>query len=227
MMYHKLKHLSILAVIFTMTVSCEKEDPKPFYVGTSVVVSEFNTVINPNWAHDWQGPTIGTTPPLIDGSYLDFTGKPSATNPYITYLTIPAQYSDNGVPGETVFPLYVDPTKVYFNMYVYNPDSTASLGWLIVGFNETRTELSKIYTKQIVIKNPKWKGWKLLSFKYSEISAVDQYGNPIIPIPAGVPNKIETVAFTFLSTRTGITNPISLYVDKAIFSFNMPLVPIQ
>lgn len=233
----KLKYLGILTTLFILAVSCKKEEDLKFHPGNPVIVSNFNSTMNLKWDHDYQGPGIDDSVATVDGSpsYLEFSGvtwqkdsKGKITSPYITYMTMPASSRDNGLATDKYYPLYLDPTKVYFNVYVYNAkkpgEENKSTAWLIISFKEELLEGETPYTKQIVIKNPTWTGWKLLTFKYSDIPASDQYGNPTVAI--GKSHLITSVEYVFLSTQSDLSlqNKVELYLDKAQFTFNMPLV---
>lgn len=86
-------------------------------------------------------------------------------SPYVDVMTIypeGAMHLASQTPYSTYFPLYADPTKVYFNIMVYN---TGTPTWLQISMIEDGQVARYINVK------PNWTGWKLISVKYSDFVA--------------------------------------------------------
>lgn len=198
----------------------------------SFLVSDFSSVhiyqfgqTPPNdgnkwWVSDYKLPNNTNTPynPSPDGNnYLLFQNSPQPGNPYIDYMRIDANVSQDGVSSDSTFTLYVDPNQVYFNIYAYNTvTSGTNDAWVTIQFNESDGS-----QRTFDIKQPNWTGWKLLSVKYSDlVPAAGTSGS-------GNPSKLVSIGWVFLSAQTDLTTPetVSIALDHPIFTFGGPYQP--
>jgi hypothetical protein len=198
-------------------------------LATDVLVSDF--VINkqqcycapPMLATSWPSDFPATvnweiSNGLPDGNaYLVMGPNPAwqgAGSPYVDILTISAPNSMGNY--DTYFPLYADPTKVYFNVMVYN---TGTPTWLQISFMEDGT-----VARYFDIK-PNWVGWKLVSIKYSDLKAsnIDAANNI-------QPQKVTAIQIVMLSSLAVtdpnlMVTPVKAAFDHMTFTHNKPYQP--
>jgi len=189
-----------------------------------------------NWARDF--PKFNNTESVYgypDGNpYLIMgdTSHPYNTNsarpwqgngsPYVDIVTISPRNSQ--INYGTYYPLYADPTKVYFNIMVYN---TGTPTWLEISFYEVEPVVKNGTAKpdrHLTIK-PDWVGWKLISVKYSDLipNSNDAIGNI-------QPQKITDIQIVMLSNLSPSdpampNTPIKTALDHIIFTHNAPYQP--
>jgi hypothetical protein len=201
--------------------SIKKPDANEVLVTNFAVskVKDGNYTDTVNWQSDFLPTSIANAYPLADGnSYLSMSGKPwqvipgtSNISPYIDYLRIYSTGADT--PYGPVFPVYANPSSVYFNILVYNTGTKNT--WLQVNISEANGA-----TRNINIY-PDWTGWKLLSYNYSQFSTD----------PSSLhPNQIKKIDFVLLSKATqDVLNQkaevVSTAFDHPVFTFNKPWQP--
>ena len=131
-------------------------------------------------------------------------------SPYVDILTIDARNAD--VNYGNYFPLYADPTKVFFNIMVFGEPATTSNTWLRVILFEDGVEARGIDIR------PDWTGWKLLTYNYTELEAI------ITDAPK--PNKVTAIRFILLSESATLPGPsVRAVFDHPIFTHNTPYKP--
>jgi len=159
-----------------------------------------------------------TTYGLPDGNAYETMGPNAAWqgagSPYIDVISITPYNSI--VNYGTYYPLYSDPSKVYFNIMVYN---TGTPTWLSIAFSE-----EGIVSRKIDIK-PNWTGWKLVSLRYSDLVAIT--ADAALNVQ---PQKITGIQIILLSnllvTSPALTTtPVSAAFDHIIFTHNTPYQP--
>ncbi|MCS6824924.1 MAG: hypothetical protein NZ529_11580 [Cytophagaceae bacterium] len=178
-----------------------------------IIVSDFEHY-NPAWASDWP-PTINTNtaynPPPDGNNYLHMSGTAWQGNPitpYVDYLTITAAQSD--VNYGTYFPLSIDPTKIYFNIMVYNTGTKTNLR---IALMENGSAVRGINIR------PDWVGWKLISVNYTQFI-------PDAGVTTQNPDKITGVQFVLLSdNQPPQSAAVSAAFDHVIFTLNGPYRP--
>lgn len=154
-----------------------------------------------------------------DGNAYLTMGDPTAPwqgagSPYVDILTITP--ANSIVDYGNYYPLYADPTKVYFNIMVYN---TGTPTWLQIAFLE-----DGVVARGIDIK-PNWTGWKLVSVKYSDLipNSSDAASNVR-------PQKITGIQLVLLSNvpvadPALATTPVKTAFDHICFTHNKPYQP--
>lgn len=150
-----------------------------------------------------------------DGNnYLLMSGVPwQANSPYVNYMTIAASSAD--VNHGTYFPLYADPSKVYFNVMVYGTRAETPYAWLQINLIEDGPDGDVGRTMNI---RPNWTGWKLISVKYSDLAA----GSAV----AANTRKVKAVQFVLLSDSPTLPGPsVKVAFDHATFTHNAPYQP--
>ena len=157
------------------------------------------------------------------GAWQPNPNFPGHNSPYIDFLTISA----NSVGYPTYFPLIADPTKIYFNIMMYNsvlPTNT----WFNIILHEDYTVGATTVTvpKTITIK-PNWNtGWKLISVPYLNFKLTDTTQT------INNPQKIRDVQFVLLSNAPQVAldagptvYQVSANFDHVIFSQYKPYQP--
>lgn len=129
--------------------------------------------------------------------------------------------------GNPTFPLNSNPNNVYFNVMVWG-DGSLTNSLVLFQFEEDENgdgTFTAASEDQYAVEIPvNWSGWKLISFKYSDIPCLVN-GQPAAPNGDGVhnSNKIKQVNMLHLA------NPSSGYakakLDYIIFTENGPLNP--
>jgi len=196
---------------------------------TDVLVTDFKVspiqnygalpILPTNWPSDFPL-TVNflSTHGLPDGNaYL--TMGPQAPwqpggSPFVDILTISPRNSIKNYG--TYYPLYADPTKVYFNIMVYN---TGTPTWLQISFME-----DGVVARGLNIK-PNWTGWKLVSVRYSDLTP-----NSSAAASNVQPQKITGIQLVLLSnvaTNSPLlpTTAVSAAIDHMTFTHNAPYQP--
>ncbi|MDB5272026.1 MAG: hypothetical protein JWO58_393 [Chitinophagaceae bacterium] len=155
------------------------------------------------------------TYPKPDGdNYLIMSGIPWADptiTAYINNLLIMADSSD--FKYGKYFPLYADPDKVYFNIMVCGTNTPYT--WLQVTVIE---EGANGDINRSINFKPSWTGWKLFSYKYSDLAA----GSSTVPNP----QKVKGVQLVLLSTAPALPGPsVKIGIDHITFTHNQPYQP--
>lgn len=150
---------------------------------------------------------------LIMGPQVPFQGNGS---PYVDLLRI---YATGAMTPVQYFPLIADPTKVYFNIMVYN---TGTPTWLQIALFENEDLNNPV--RHIDIK-PTWKGWKLISVKYSDFVA----NTPDAGLKLD-PQKISGIQIVLLSNVSTAspalpTTQVKAAFDHITFTNNAPYQP--
>jgi hypothetical protein len=150
---------------------------------------------------------------LVIGPYNPHQG---AGSPYIDLLRI---YATGAMTPMQYFPLYADPTKVYFNIMVYN---TGTPTWLQVSLFENEDLDAPV--RHIDIK-PNWTGWKLISVKYSDFIA-----NNADAAAKLQPQRVSGIQIVLLS-NVPVSSPalpttnVKAAFDHITFTHNAPYQP--
>ena len=154
-----------------------------------------------------------------DGNnYLIMSGTPWANipgkpvSPYVNFLKIMADSSD--FKYGKYFPLYADPEKVYFNIMILGTNTPYS--HLQVNIIEEGRNGEDII--RIIDYRPNWTGWKLFSYRYSELAA----GSAAMPNPQKV-KGIQLLLLSDVPTLPGVD--VKVGVDHIIFTHNAPYQP--
>ncbi len=177
-----------------------------------VLVSDF-TIANivtwglPGWESDYP-PTVNsnTDYPYPDGTpYLYTLSAPqTTTSPYADITFLPAKYTD---PGTDLYPLYADPARVYFNIFVYY-DPTYPETWLEFQMVESS---GATYTHTLRPSEP---GWNLLTVRYDQFVGTGNHN----------PTQLETIGVVLLSDEDPVgTEQVLMAIDHPIFTFDAPL----
>lgn len=194
---------------------------------TDVLVSDFvvnkqhcycaGTIPPSEWPSDFPA-TINTNMdyPYPDGNPYLYMGPQApwqgAGSPYVDILIISPQNSM--VNYGTYYPLNADPSKVYFNMMVYN---TGTPTWLQISLFE-----EGVAARHIDIK-PNWTGWKQVSVKYSDfIANSTEYASSIQP------TKVTALQLVLLSNTAIAALPgdaVTTAFDHITFTHNAPYQP--
>jgi hypothetical protein len=205
--------------------------PKDLNYG-HVLITDFSAGLVTGWTHDWAYPAFPNDIPLKnpDGNnyctigpiaswQLNLSYKPHIS-PYLDYLNIPA--SSVGYP--TYFPLIADPSKIYFNMMVYNT-VLPTYTWIEVILSENHPTIpDSIISKSINIY-PNWNtGWKLVTVGYLDFKLADT------TVTLNNPQKIRDVNIILLSTAPQAvldakTVTTGATFDHLIFSQYKPYQP--
>lgn len=146
------------------------------------------------WQGSPWGPTVfNTSPPF---------------SPFIDILKIDANKMQNGY-GETL-PLYADPSRVYFNIMVYNTGSQYAR--LQVKLYESNNQ-----TRTLDI-TPTWTGWKMVTVKYNEFEGTST------PSPSSV-WRVEFLLFSNAPAAilNDPSNKVSAAFDHPAFTFDREL----
>ena len=170
------------------------------------------------WPSDY--PNISNTDMVYaqpDGdSYLIMSGIPwdngtgNGITAYVNYLTIMADNSD--FQYGQYFPLNSDPSNVYFNVMVLGTNTPYT--WLQANIFEESLS-GDVVTRTINLR-PSWTGWKLLSYKYSDLAAGS----------AANSQKITGVQFVLLSDSPTLPGPeVKVGIDHVTFTNNAPYQP--
>ncbi|MDB5257207.1 MAG: hypothetical protein JWM14_1902 [Chitinophagaceae bacterium] len=196
---------------------------------TDVLVSDFvvnkqhcycaGTIPPSEWPSDFPA-TINTetTNGLPDGNSYLVMGPQApwqgGGSPYVDILIISPRNSM--INYGTYYPLYADPSKVYFNIMVYN---TGTPTWLQVTLFEEGTAARHIDIK------PNWTGWKQVSVKYSDLVA-----NSTAFASNIQPTKVTAIQLVLLS-NIPTSNPaltttqVKTAFDHITFTHNAPYQP--
>lgn len=151
---------------------------------------------------------------LIMGPQAPFQGNGS---PYVDLLRI---YATGAMTPMQYFPLNTtDPTKVYFNIMVYN---TGTPTWLQIGLFENQDLDSPV--RHIEIK-PNWTGWKLISVKYSDFIA--NTPDAALKLEPQKISGIQIVLLSNVSTSSSelATTPVKAAFDHITFTNDAPYQP--
>jgi hypothetical protein len=155
-----------------------------------------------------------------NAAWQDNLSNKGHKSPYIDFLSISA----SSVSYPTYFPLIADPTKIYFNMMVYN-NALPTNTWIQVTLSEEHPTIAdSIVGKSISIK-PNWDtGWKLVTANYLDFRSSDT--STVLTNP----QKIKGVTIVLLSNATQAvldagTNPVSATFDHLIFTHYKPYQP--
>ncbi len=209
-----------------------------------VLVTDFNTnkIANGNpgantnvlWPSDWSPTGVNGTNDLPyinpdDSKFCtigpagawqpnaDFVGHNS---PYIDFLTISA----NSLGYPTYFPLIADPSKIYFNIMVYN-DVLPTNTWLDVTLHEDHPSIAGTTVGKTLTIKPNWNtGWKLISVNYLDFNLPDT------TMTLNNPQKIKDIQLVLLSNAKqdvldAGTSPVSATFDHLIFTHYKPYQP--
>lgn len=180
----------------------------------AVVITDFTSLkFTSGWTKDWpaiDNASIDYTKP--DGnSYVLMSGTPwqgSPVTPYVNYMNIPATKAD--VAYTKYFPLLADPTNVYFNLMVYATETPEA--YIKVMFFEDGTPARSVEI------HPDWTGWKLKSFRYSDL--VNDLAS------AARPDRITAVQFVLLSKAVPAeSKAVKCAFDHAVFTLYKPYQP--
>lgn len=222
------------SVSINLTLSSQKNHDAGHVLITDFTTTKFSGPgANPDlfWPSDWVATAAKNNIPYVnpDGNPFCMMGPngawqanadfPGHNSPYVDFLTISA--NSQGYP--TYFPLIADPTKVYFNMMMYN-DATTTNTWLQVIIHEEHPSTGATMAKSISIK-PNWTtGWKLLTFRYQDFKLADT--TEVI----NNPQKIKDIQLVLLSNASQAildagTNPVSASFDHLIFTHYKPYQP--
>jgi hypothetical protein len=205
----------------------------------NVLITDFSTTkfsgpgADPDlfWPSDWVSTTAKNNVPYVNpdgnpycmmgpnGAWQPNADFPGHNSPYVDFLTISA----NSLGYPTYFPLIADPTKIYFNMMMYNDASTKNT-WLQVILHEEHPTDGTTMAKSVSIK-PTWvTGWKLVTLRYQDFKLSDT--TKVI----NNPQKIKDVQLVLLSSASQAildagTNPVSATFDHLIFTHYKPYQP--
>jgi hypothetical protein len=189
-----------------------------FYSAPPPPIIKFGYTGPNGWPSDY--PNISNTDnsyPKPDGdTYLIMSGIPWAPvgkpiTPYTNSLTIMSDSSD--FQYGKYFPLYADPDKVYFNIMICGTNTPHT--WLEVNLIEDGPNGDII--RKISYK-PNWTGWKLFSYKYSDLAL----GSPLLPNP----KKIKGVQLVLLSDTPNLPgDEVKIGIDHITFTHNAPYQP--
>jgi len=211
-----------------------------------VIITDFNVAkfvdvsLNPNpnisWPHDFVSTMAYNDIPHINpdgnpycimgphGAWQANTSFKGHNSPYIDFLGISA----NSVGYPTYFPLIGDPTKIYFNMMVYN-NAIPSNVRIQVTLSEDNLHPNPVLKDSIIAKTiniyPNWNtGWKLVTARYLDFKSSDT------TVISNNPQKIRGVTIVLLSTASQAvldagTNPVSATLDHLIFTQYKPYQP--
>lgn len=177
-----------------------------------VLVSDFSaapivTFGNAGWESDWPLTTNanGDFSQPDNTPYLYSAEAPwQAGSPYIDITYIPSLYSD---PGTALFPLYADPSRVYFNVFVHG-DLASQDTWVQFQLVE------KSGTTYSYDLRPDWDGWRLISLTYEEMAGVT----------GGNPAQLEKIGIVLLTDAVLPSSQVVNYaIDHMIFTFDKPL----
>jgi len=197
---------------------------------TNVFDGNFAGVAPTNWQSNWAPTARFNDAPLKnpDGNFYCVMGPQAAwqdnadflghKSPYIDHLFITA--NSLGYPG--YFPLIASPTKIYFNIMVYNA-SLSNNNWLQITLFEDDPNLGSIAKSYNIVK-PNWIGWKLVTLSYLDFI----YGDGTVTV--NNPQKISGLQLTLLSAASqdildAGTNPVSATFDHLIFTHYKPYQP--
>jgi hypothetical protein len=191
-----------------------------------------DTVPKNRWPNDWPGASnTNSTYTKPDGNAYMFMGPATAWqgggSPYVDVLRISARNSI--VNYGKYYPLYADPSKVYFNIMVYN---TGTPTWLQISFFEEEQDGTPGAgpDRHLTIK-PNWIGWKLISVKYSDLIANNSAAAANVQ-PQKV-SDIQIVLFSNVPTANLLASPtdpmvnvnVSTAFDHITFTHNAPYQP--
>lgn len=198
-----------------------------------VLITDFSAGLIGAWTHDWSTPaTPSDIAPIKnpDGNKYCTIGPIAAwqpnlsfkphTSPYLDYLDITA----TSVGYSTYFPLIADPTKVYFNMMVYN-SVLPTYTWINVTLNEDHPTIPGTLVSKSINIYPNWNtGWKLITVGYLDFKLADT------SVTINNPQKIRDVQIVLLSSapQTILDAKVvttSATFDHLIFSQYKPYQP--
>jgi hypothetical protein len=139
-------------------------------------------------------------------------------SPYLDHMIISA--TSVGYP--TYFPLIADPSKIYFNIMVYN-DVLINNTWLQVSLNEEHPRIADSIISKTLNIYPNWTGWKLVTANYFDFKSSDS-------TLAKNPQKISSIQLTMFTRAPQAiidagTNPVTVSYDHLIFSLYKPYQP--
>jgi hypothetical protein len=196
----------------------------------NVFNGNFDAVPADRWPSNFGPTTLENDAPLRnpDGNsycmigplatWQDNADFPGHISPYVDHLLITA--TSVGYP--VYFPLIADPTKIFFNIMVYNTGSPYT--WLEVTLHEEHPHIADSVINKSINIRPNWSGWKLVTHSYSDFKTSDttQVLNN--------PQKIRGMQLTLLSAAPqdlldAKTEEVSVAVDHIIFSHYKPYQP--
>jgi hypothetical protein len=228
---------------FPLSLNITIVKPKDLNYG-NVLVTDFNVAkfggssANPNlfWPHDFVSTMAYNDIPHINpdgnpycimgpyGAWQANTNFVGHNSPYVDFLGISA----NSVGYPTYFPLIADPTKIYFNMMVYN-NALPSNAWIQVTLSEDNLHPNPVLNDTIIGKTiniyPNWNtGWQLVTASYLDFKSSDT------TITSNNPQKIRGITIVLLSNASQAildagTNPVSATFDHLIFTHYKPYQP--
>jgi len=172
---------------------------------------------------DYQGNKV----PAVQGYYYYYIKGLGDQNNYVSGI----QGGENGLdfsPQINTTTVPSDPTRVWVNVYLYGTGDPNALVYL--EYNETDFDgTSPGFTptdddKWVSIVPLTHKGWKLFSFRYSDLSistiiADGDNGNHIKE-----PNRLQFFDFTLVK-KTNPKSPVEMYFDYPIITVDGPFVP--
>lgn len=213
----------------TLATTVFIESPKNHDKG-AVLIADFSVApVSPimsetGWPSEWPTTSIfysnypqpdGTRYLFMEGNaWQGFPWGPTTFNleppfsPFVDILRMDANKMQNGY-GETL-PLYADPSRVYFNIMVYN-----------TGTKYTRLQV-KLYESndqtRILDITPTWEGWEMVTVKYNEFEGTTTPN----------PSTVWRVEFLLFSDAPAAilndqSNTVSTAFDHPIFTFDKPL----